>query len=99
MNSLPPFDGPAWMFSNSGWSASVALAGCVVCSNLVIAGHAASTSSIATARPTRKVLPPARSQRSLAKNPPPTSYSPPVSSCDSWTSRATSGETRSGLSA
>ena len=47
----------------------------------------------------RNVLPSARSQRSFAKNPPPTSKRPPVSSHDSWHSHATRGDTYSGFKA
>jgi hypothetical protein len=59
-------------------------------------GQCFSTSSGVMSRPTRNILPSARSQRSLAKKPPPTSNRPPVSSHDSWHSQATSGLTYSG---
>jgi hypothetical protein len=78
---------------------SVIEPGCSVLSNCVMSFHAASTPSGVIGRPRRKVLPLERSQRSLPMKPPPTSNRPPVSSDDSWHSRATSGDTNSGLSA
>ncbi len=96
MNSLPPFDFVE-RFSSTGPSASVMLAGCVALPKSVTVSHDARTASGVSSRPSLKVRPCARSQRSLPKKPPPTSKRPPVS-LQSWcASQPTSGVTYSGF--
>ena len=98
MRSLPPsaFDS---RLPRIGPIDSLTLAGWVDFAKSVMTLHDFFTCSAVMARPSLKSLPSVRSQRSLAKSPPPTSKRPPVSSQLSCASQATSGETYSGLSA
>jgi hypothetical protein len=99
MSSLPPLEGPAWMFAMIGPIDDVMSVGCVDPSNDVTFFQSRLSPSGVTRPPKRYVTPLVRSKRSFETKPPPTSKSPPVSSQSSCASHATNGLTNSGFSA